>query len=71
MTQDELDKRFNFHTPNPDQINHMNEVRTRIKQAAEFINIVVPEGREKALVFTHLEEAMFFANAGIVRHHDA
>jgi hypothetical protein len=45
----------------------MASVRMRIKDLAEDLEAFVPDGREKALVMTHLEEAMFWANAGIAR----
>ncbi len=31
------------------------------------VNEVVPDGREKYLAFTKLEEVMFWANAGLAR----
>lgn len=59
---------FIFH-PADDTTKPMHEdVRGIITEAATRIDTIVPEGRELALVMTKLEEAMFWANAGIARH---
>ena len=41
--------------------------RQACRQAAERIDELCPEGREKALAITKLEEAMFWANAALAR----
>lgn len=43
-------------------------IRTLFLNHACELNKLVPSGREKALVMTKLEEAMFFANAGVARN---
>ena len=47
----------------------MSNVRNYLLEAAEKIDAELPPGagRERALVMTKLEEAMFWANAGIAR----
>jgi hypothetical protein len=42
-------------------------VRDECQALAEFMNEVLPEGREKSLVLTKIEETMFWANAAIAR----
>lgn len=42
-------------------------LRTDTKGLALNINGLVLEGREKSLAMTHLEEVLFWANAGIAR----
>lgn len=42
-------------------------VRLQIRKTMEIIGASVPEGRERSLALTKLEEAMFWANAGIAR----
>jgi hypothetical protein len=37
---------------------------------AEHVDALVPDGREKSLALTKIEEAMFWANAGIARQPD-
>jgi hypothetical protein len=69
MIQSDLDNRFAFH---PATIaNNRGEahasVREQCREMATFINALVPEGREKSLAITHLEEVMMWANAAIAR----
>jgi hypothetical protein len=42
-------------------------MRAAMKGAAMFVANTVPEGREKSLALTRLEEALFWSNAGIAR----
>jgi hypothetical protein len=72
MDKSDLEHRFNFH-PVPNGLvgkvraqNH-GRVRDRLLEVALLIDKIAPDGREKALAITHLEEAMFWANASIAR----
>jgi hypothetical protein len=38
--------------------------------AAQFVDRICPDGREKSTAITKLEEAMFWANAAIARQED-
>ncbi len=71
MEQSDLDNRFQYHAP-PDQetVNRHANVRRACQDAAEAVNINAPEGREKSLAVTKLEEALMWANAAIARSHD-
>lgn len=71
MEQADLDNRFAQHVPDANQTALMNTVRNMTKAAADAINTVVPEGREKVLAIAHLEEAMYWSNNGIARHVEA
>ncbi len=51
------------------QMAEMKDVRQRLKSVAMFVEKTCPKGRELALALTHLEEAMFWANAAISRPH--
>ncbi|WP_145052554.1 hypothetical protein [Paenibacillus xylanexedens] len=62
-----LDHRFTHHAPTPEQIGKLSNIRAAARQFGHLINEMVPESREKALAITKLEEAVMWANAGIVR----
>lgn len=68
MDQKELDNRFTFHPANtPDrQVNHQS-VRDECRDFSRYLNGLLPEGREKALALTHLEEVMMWSNAALAR----
>lgn len=64
----ELANRFAFHAATTQERRDEHE---RVHEAAgglaAKLNEWLPEGREKALAFTHLEEVMYWSNAGIAR----
>lgn len=68
MDSAELAHRFNYHPPRTPDVAHAHEsVREQCTQLAAFLNSALPDGREKALAITKIEEAMFWANASIAR----
>ena len=67
MHQSDIDDRFTYHAPFGDQPSLYGDIRAITKEAAEFYNDHCPESREKSLAITHLEEAVFWANASIAR----
>ncbi len=65
---DDLRHRFQYHPPLTDEVKHTHElVRAVHLRAADAMDEVLPEGREKSLCITKLEEAMFWANAAVAR----
>lgn len=68
INAEDLEWRFRHHAP-PDQhrIADHAEVRARCLELAIDLNRIVPDGREKSLAMTNLEEVMMWANAGIAR----
>lgn len=60
-------QRFFSHKVGDGARDAMGLVRGHIMGAAEIVQERVPEGREKSLAMTKLEEAMFWANAGVSR----
>lgn len=68
MDHADIRHRFAFH-PATDQEkrNDHTSARMACRQAADKINELCPDGREKSLAITKLEEAMFWANAAIAR----
>ena len=69
MTADDLRNRFDFHPAKDSGVAETHAlVRSYCLALATSINSLVPEGREKALAVTKLEEVMMWANAGIARN---
>lgn len=68
MSPEDIENRFAFHAALTDE---KREAHTSVRQTchalAKFLNEKLPEGREKALAITHLEEVMFWGNAALAR----
>lgn len=67
LNEDEIEKRFDFHPLNGDQLGRYGLIREKAKELAMVIYHNTPFSREQSLALTHLEEVVFFANAGITR----
>lgn len=66
--QKELTNRFSYHESNETQQRAYTELRRMARELAYAVVVMVPEGRERALALTKIEEAVFWANAGIARN---
>ncbi|WP_312979471.1 hypothetical protein [Corynebacterium sp.] len=69
MANPDFDRRFGPQ-PQPDtaeRFSHDN-VRYNARLLADHIQASVPDGREKSVALTKVEEAMMWATAGIARH---
>jgi hypothetical protein len=67
MTIEEIVRRFTYHRPEDQKVQDHNNIRLNFRTFAEGLNTVLPEGREKSLAFTALEESSFWAHAAIAR----
>lgn len=68
-TSDDIDHRFAFHAASTqEKRDEHTSARAVMRGAAHTINELCPDGREKALAITKLEEAMMWANAAIARN---
>ncbi len=67
ISQEEIDNRFEYHTPNEEQQKKYVALRLMGKIFAESVCRMVPSSREQSLALTKIEEAVMFANAGIAR----
>lgn len=68
MDSGDLENRFAFHAATTEEKRDAHAlVRRNCKEVAETLDWLLPEGREKALAITKLEEAMFWANAALAR----
>lgn len=68
MTPEEVRKRFTYHAPKGNQADRYEQLRGAFGSLATLLDASVPDSREKATALTHLETAMFWANAGIARN---
>jgi len=68
MDLKDLDNRFTYHPPKPEQPEKYTELRNAAKEYAKLINKLAPGSREQSLAFTKLEESVFWANAAIARN---
>lgn len=68
MDQTDIDNRFKFHPADtPEKQEAHERVRSYCRELAQTLNAELPEGREKSLAITHLEETMMWSNAAIAR----
>lgn len=71
MNPADIANRFDFHPASTEEKrNEHTSVRQACRRLADDLNDRLPEGREKSLAITHLEEAMFWANAAIARNQE-
>lgn len=62
-----IENNFTYHKPKDGQESKYTSIRNIAKNFAYTIDELVPDGREKSLAMTKLEECMMWANAGIAR----
>ena len=68
VTTEQLRERFSYHKPSPEGVERHQRLTDAFVQLAQIVNVVCPEGREKSLVFTKLEEAKMMASAAVARN---
>lgn len=69
MSPEDIEHRFAFHAATTDEKrNAHTSVRQHCRRLADHINETCPDGREKSLAITAIEEAMFWGNAALARH---
>lgn len=64
----DLAKRFTYHPPKATQPERYEFLRDHAHMLAVMICENTPAGREQAVALTHLETAVFYANAAIARN---
>lgn len=68
MTSEDIERRFRHHPPTTQEHVEAHEnTREAFRGLAHQMNDTLPEGREKSLVLTHLEEGLMWANAALAR----
>ena len=68
MDNKTIENNYIYHAPKEGQPEIYQSLRDKARELAILIQSTVPESREKSLAFTKLEEAVFWANAGIARN---
>ena len=69
MDHSDIINRFTYHPPDDERtVNRFRAVRDEAMHFAVGLNEWCPEGREKSLAITKLEEVVFWANAAIARN---
>jgi len=69
MDSKDLENRFAFHAATTEEKrNDHTSVRASCHVLAVHLNNLLPEGREKSLAITHLEEVMLWGNASLARN---
>lgn len=63
-----LEHNTTHHQVSPAQLGQLARVRMAIFVLGHKLLELVPDGRERSLALTKLEEVMFWADAGIARH---
>lgn len=68
---EEIENRFGFHKariegPNPYASTHA-EMREEFKRLAAYIDEILPDGREKSVAFTELENASMWSHKALAR----
>lgn len=68
MSPEDIEHRFAFHAAaTQEKRDEHTSVRQECRRLADLLNEALPEGREKSVAVTKLEEVMFWANAAIAR----
>lgn len=68
MSEENINHRFSHHPPKfPETIQQHESVREELRTTANYLDQNLPEGREKALALTKLEEVLMWSNAAIAR----
>lgn len=64
----DMEERFTYHAPSPEGVATHAELSRLFIDLALRVHDLVPQGRERSLVLTKLEEAKFWASAGVARN---
>lgn len=70
ITPKDLENRFTYHPPKGSQVQRYEYIRNWAKWLALHVVDITPACREQSLAITHLEEAVFWANAAIARNEE-
>jgi len=66
--QQQIENNFTYHAPGGNQAERYTKLREEAKKLAYLITELTPYSREQSVAMTHLETAIFWANAAIARN---
>jgi hypothetical protein len=70
VTEQDILDRVTYHAVNVEGVKRITDLRRQAEMFMNAVRLLVPEGREKSLAYTNIEQALMWANAGIARHPD-
>lgn len=70
LGEDEINNRFGYHRATAESAPRHAAVREVMMHCATHIDALIPNGRDKSLAFTALQEAMHWANSAIAMQND-
>lgn len=65
-----MEKIFTYHKPKKEQERIFVEIRAKALDLGSYIDSYVPEGKEREMALTKLEEVVMWANAAVARNPD-
>lgn len=70
MTSEEITDRFSIKPPSVEGIKRQAVLAASFREVAHFVEATCPEGREKAVAFTKLEEGFAWAVKAVMRNEE-
>ena len=70
LSAEEIQNRVTFHSPTPSGIDRHAVLSKAAGYLLSVIEDTVPDGREKSLAITNVEQAKMWASAGVARNPD-
>ena len=68
LSNEEIEDRVTYHAPSPSGVERHKQLSEAAASILKTIEEVVPDGREKSLAITKIEEAKMWASAGVARN---
>lgn len=70
LSEEEISDRVRYHAPSPAGVKRHEALSGFFAELITEVDMIVPKGREKSLSLTKLEEAKFWASAGVARNEE-
>ena len=70
LSKEDIRNRFTYHPPSPAGVTRHGALTAAFVEIGLLIESTCPDGREKSLAFTKLEEAKMWASAAVARNEE-